>query len=273
MEAVSKEHYRLIKTLMDLPSLKQFNLGGGTSLALRYNHRISLDVDLFAQGVVGAEAMMIIKTELESNLDGVKVELNNAQHDSLSFISATVPVNKSQSQKPEVIQVEIIQNLKNLYAPDMVGGVRFIKIDDIGALKLLSVVGRGVRKDFYDLHLLTEIKPLRHYYDLLMEYQKINVGSEPNIFDQMSPSNGGEKAVLSKDLSILADFNRASLERIKSNQIRSVPDCKIVNMEQSWQIIKGAWKKKVKEFALERGLKFQETPVKRKNKNQNWFIK
>lgn len=47
MNAVSSV---LINTILDfqkLPSVSKFSLGGGTNLALHYNHRISIDIDFF----------------------------------------------------------------------------------------------------------------------------------------------------------------------------------------------------------------------------------
>ncbi|RYY65864.1 MAG: hypothetical protein EOO13_16585 [Chitinophagaceae bacterium] len=43
----------LVVDLQKLDSLKQFSLAGGTSLALRFNHRKSIDIDLFSNLVVG----------------------------------------------------------------------------------------------------------------------------------------------------------------------------------------------------------------------------
>ena len=37
----------LLRTLMELPYLKDFHLVGGTALALKYGHRVSVDLDLF----------------------------------------------------------------------------------------------------------------------------------------------------------------------------------------------------------------------------------
>ena len=36
----------VIKVLMEVPVFSDFYLGGGTSLAIKYNHRVSIDIDL-----------------------------------------------------------------------------------------------------------------------------------------------------------------------------------------------------------------------------------
>ena len=38
----------ILKKLMNLSELSDFSLAGGTALALRYGHRISVDLDLFS---------------------------------------------------------------------------------------------------------------------------------------------------------------------------------------------------------------------------------
>ena len=38
----------LLKQLLDLPALNSFYLLGGTALALKFGHRISVDLDLFS---------------------------------------------------------------------------------------------------------------------------------------------------------------------------------------------------------------------------------
>ena len=53
MNAVSAELLETIRELQLLKSLGKFSLGGGTNLASRYNHRISIDIDLFCPDIVG----------------------------------------------------------------------------------------------------------------------------------------------------------------------------------------------------------------------------
>lgn len=47
MSAVSADLLEIIIELQSLPSLQHSFLGGGTNLAIRYNHRESVDIDLF----------------------------------------------------------------------------------------------------------------------------------------------------------------------------------------------------------------------------------
>ena len=47
-ETVKPDTLALLKELMSIEGLKQFNLVGGTALSLQLGHRISVDLDLFS---------------------------------------------------------------------------------------------------------------------------------------------------------------------------------------------------------------------------------
>jgi Nucleotidyl transferase AbiEii toxin, Type IV TA system len=52
---ISPKTFALIQELQQLPELKNFNLVGGTALALQLGHRNSIDIDLFSQNDFTAE--------------------------------------------------------------------------------------------------------------------------------------------------------------------------------------------------------------------------
>ena len=47
MTAVTPAIIKAIIELQTLPTVSKFTLGGGTNLALQFNHRISDDIDFF----------------------------------------------------------------------------------------------------------------------------------------------------------------------------------------------------------------------------------
>ncbi len=53
MSAVTADLIQIIKELQILPGLAEFSLAGGTNLALRYNHRKSIDIDLIVPKIIG----------------------------------------------------------------------------------------------------------------------------------------------------------------------------------------------------------------------------
>jgi hypothetical protein len=47
MKAVTPAIIKAITELQALPTVSKFTLGGGTNLALQFNHRVSHDIDFF----------------------------------------------------------------------------------------------------------------------------------------------------------------------------------------------------------------------------------
>jgi len=52
-QGVSDELFNVILKLMNEPLLEDFLLGGGTNLSIKYNHRLSTDIDLFLLQLLG----------------------------------------------------------------------------------------------------------------------------------------------------------------------------------------------------------------------------
>ncbi len=253
-DGVSDSILSHVQYLMGLECLLAFNLGGGTGLAIKHNHRESTDIDLFSSGIVGTKAMLEIAETIQNNLNPGFIRVLNESKENLCFVRTVLP--------PDETKVEIIQNLKNISPSESVQGVRLIHDDDIGALKLLSAAGRGVQKDFYDLHLLTEIKPLSHYYDHLIDYFEKNRNAPANIFDSIGAFGSGTGFDLTKDLSPLCDFNRAGDKKNPSNRVRFT-DKSPINIP--WPVLRNKWTAKVIQLAEERGIRFKETPVSRRS--------
>ena len=68
-KAVLLEIVELIKELQNLPFLESFNLGGGTALALQFDHRTSEDIDLMSSIKFSSQEMMKIKESLISHFN------------------------------------------------------------------------------------------------------------------------------------------------------------------------------------------------------------
>jgi len=252
---VSESLLAHIRSLMELECLSRFNLGGGTSLAIKYNHRVSTDIDLFSPGVVGTKSMQIIAQTIKNKLNPDYIKILNESQDNLCFLRVILP--------PDETKVEIIQNLKNIFPHQSSQGIRLIQDDDIGALKLLSDAGRGVQKDFYDLHLLTEMKPLSHYLDHLFKYYAKNKNSPANIFDNIGALGSKVGFDLTKDLSPLCNFNHAGDKRNSSNRI-ILTEKTPINIP--WPVLRDKWKAKVVLLAKDKEIFFKETPRIRKPK-------
>jgi len=61
MQAVTPAISKAIIELQALPAVSKFTLGGGTNLALQFNHRISDDIDFFCDEIIGKEGLKTSK--------------------------------------------------------------------------------------------------------------------------------------------------------------------------------------------------------------------
>ena len=139
-EAVPPGAVEVLKLLMPLPSLSDYYLVGGTSFALRFGHRLSVDLDLFTQGDVDYDR--IIKA--------VK-KLQPASYKEL-FKGKTGMQLVIDGVKCDFVKYAYI----NISPAETIEGIRMLSIQDVACMKLSAISQRGAKKDFYDLHLLLE---------------------------------------------------------------------------------------------------------------------
>ena len=66
MRAVTPTIIKAIIELQTLPTVSKFNLGGGTNLALQFNHRVSDDIDFFCNEIIGKEGFNNIEKEVKN---------------------------------------------------------------------------------------------------------------------------------------------------------------------------------------------------------------
>lgn len=138
---------------MDLPSLQAFSLVGGTTLALRYGHRSSVDLDLFYHKEFDHS---IIENELYREFES-------------DFLHETGHMKWGIFCYIKKIKVDIV------YFPHLpIGvvenenGIRMYSSADIAAMKIQAILGRARKKDFWDLYEL-----LQHYsLQQLMDWHK-----------------------------------------------------------------------------------------------------
>lgn len=172
LQTVQPDTLELLKVLMRLPILEGMRLVGGTSLALQYGHRRSVDLDFFGQTTGDADEL----TETIEEAVG-KVQL----------LSATKRIRVYNIQN---VKVDIV-NYDYPWIDDSVDeeGLRLASPKDIAAMKVNAIIGRGTKKDFIDIYFL-----LRHYsFDELL-----------NLYMQKYPDGSIYRALLS-----MAYFNDA----------------------------------------------------------------
>jgi len=129
---------QLLKDIQNLPQFNDFLLVGGTSLALQIGHRISIDLDLFTTSKVDIDA---IPNQI-SHFD--KIKIINRTPSILNLFIGNVKVDFVSYTYPF------------LHSPVLVDDLKLASIEDIAAMKLAAIVGRGSKKDFIDLFFLLQ---------------------------------------------------------------------------------------------------------------------
>ena len=138
-DAVSPAVARALRLVSAPLAESSFYLAGGTALALRYGHRRSIDIDLFAPALDTPEALLArLRRELPE-----LTPISTAPR-TVEASVAGVPVSLFEYPYPLVAP---------LVTADP-GIVPLAATEDIAAMKLAAIASRGSRKDFTDLWLI-----------------------------------------------------------------------------------------------------------------------
>ena len=124
----------------------RFYLAGGTALSLQMGHRRSVDLDFFSESdEVHARTRSTLihifssrRAQIIESVDGNLLLLTDGLH--VGFFSYGYPL------------LEPVQTVEN---------IRLASLLDIGLMKLDAIIGRGSRKDFYDLYMISRQIPLQ----------------------------------------------------------------------------------------------------------------
>ena len=143
----------LIRELQAVEQLYSFSLAGGTNLAIRFNHRKSIDIDLFTNCIIGAQGWRDIEQSLRKKYGRAVLfcdVINEDLGDQFCFLRALI------QKDGEQIKVDMIQNVQRLDPIETLNGINLFSIRDIGLYKLMAASNRFAKKDIYDLDLITD---------------------------------------------------------------------------------------------------------------------
>jgi len=150
-ETIDTPTLELLRKLLAIPSFSFLRLAGGTSLALQYGHRKSIDIDLFGSIDLDNDTLSNVLSEV-----GEVKRLNNRMNIHMYSING--------------VKVDIVNYpypwIDGLCIQD---GLRLASDKDIGAMKLAAITGRGTKKDFIDLFELLQRYSLA---DLIRFYEQ-----------------------------------------------------------------------------------------------------
>lgn len=141
----------LLKAITSRLQGQDVRLVGGTSLALQYGHRQSVDLDFFGKISLSSE-------ELREILQGIGVTRVHKESENINIYDV------------DGVKVDFV-NYKYEWIDSAVNedGLVLASPMDIAAMKINAVEGRGTKKDFIDVNELLKhytLKDLLHFYEL-----------------------------------------------------------------------------------------------------------
>jgi hypothetical protein len=142
-ETVDAGVERTLRDLHSVPILKSFYLAGGTGLALRLGHRLSVDLDFFL-GEDFNEDYVLQKLRHLEGFTTISKEPGtiyaNIRKTKVSFIAYAYPI---------------------LFPFQPFLGVNVADPRDIGCMKISAIASRGTKRDFVDLYRLAQEHDLK----------------------------------------------------------------------------------------------------------------
>ena len=126
----------ILRSVLANETFQNFNLVGGTALALQFGHRLSIDLEFFTTEPFDKE---LVKAELDDigswttdseNKIGLRGQLDGVKMDFITY------------RYPLISPITVIDD------------IRMLSQADISAMKLSAITNRGAKKDFYDIYFL-----------------------------------------------------------------------------------------------------------------------
>ena len=165
MKAINEEQIRILKLLLKQDYLKDHYLAGGTSLALRYNHRKSVDLDLFVFSKFNQEKSNMLNIDLKKTFGNEFVNISVTKVGVFGFI--------------DDVKTDFINYPYRLIYPlDHFEDIRLASPIDVAAMKIKAIVNRGAKKDFFDIfELLNHFKLIDIFGAFQKKYKIDNTSS------------------------------------------------------------------------------------------------
>jgi predicted nucleotidyltransferase component of viral defense system len=132
-ETIEPELLELLTKLLKIEEFKELRLVGGTSLALQYGHRKSVDIDLFGS--------------LNLSLDEISDLISSCGKSTQLKRSAKINIFSIDGIKVDIVNYHYPW-LNSVLLED---NLRLAQPEDIAAMKISAITGRGTKKDFIDL--------------------------------------------------------------------------------------------------------------------------
>lgn len=149
-QVLTKEAKQIILKIASLIP-PHFYMAGGTCLALQLGHRISIDFDFFTKETFNENARLSLIQILEPIKSFELIEnKNNTLHLNINHVSFSF------FYYPYKLLVPLL----------LWQGIYIAQLEDIAPMKLNAILGRGSKKDFIDLFIISKKISLKKIFEL-----------------------------------------------------------------------------------------------------------
>jgi hypothetical protein len=141
LSTVENSTLQTLEEVFELHEIKsQFALAGGTSLALQIGHRMSVDLDIFSEEPFSTDELNL---ELNAHFKG--------DYELLGLKKSMLFTNIKK------VKCDFIREPAKTIRPHVfMEGVRLYSVEDVCAMKMHTICGRGKKKDFFDIYALLQ---------------------------------------------------------------------------------------------------------------------
>ena len=191
----------LLKSLMSEPDIIPFNLVGGTALSLQIGHRMSFDLDFFG-----------FPTELN-------IPLISSVLQEYGMVEQLTASKNIYSAHVGEIKVDFVRYRYPMIKPFSTydGSLRLAALEDIAAMKMAAITGRGRKKDFADLYFL-----LRHFSMQEMIDFYLKKYSDGNLFLLSKSLNYFEDADEDADLMLIKKSDWPTMKKTIETEVKKL---------------------------------------------------
>ena len=235
---VNEYLYTNLHKLINLDVLRTFFLVGRTNLALRFKHRISIDIDLASENHVSKKDFEKIVKEIESNYPDKKIFPSIRGDNQLYYMVIEIPYKEENIEK--ILKIDLIGDVPLLYPIEKVQNIPMASIEDIALMKLAALSDRTSQKDIYDLDAITDKIPLLKIFNLAKKKSQLLRNKGKSFFE-----SGKTRSIITTPEDLLTFQNYELAKKIE-----------YVDDSKKWDEAAESWSKKVHELYKQIGFNY-----------------
>lgn len=156
---VNPQLKNILHQLMKEDLFSPFRLVGGTNLSLREGHRISSDIDLFTDADYGSLDFTLLENYLRKEFK----YYDRPDPSNIVGFGRSYYVGET---KDCCVKLDLFYTDTFIRPIENIDGIRFASVEDIAAMKLEAIVTGPRKKDYWDIHLLSQ----KFSFDILFKF-------------------------------------------------------------------------------------------------------